>query len=40
MKMVQDASYEVDLVSACRKDLDFHNIETERKTEENEHARS
>lgn len=37
--MVQGANYEADLVSACRKDLGFHNIETKRKTEENERAR-
>lgn len=39
VKMVQGANYEAELVSACRKDLDFHNTETERKTEENEQAR-
>lgn len=31
--MVQDANFEADFVFPCRTDLDFHNIEIERKTE-------
>lgn len=39
MKTVWDASYELDLVPACRKDLDFHHDETETKTGRNHQAR-